>query len=119
VPASLEREGLGEQRQPGVDLIAGYRQLSRPSKPGDCVRSQSLGRSIVAWPGEVHVFGADSLRIVVTEEGSELVAPLTDFLQPPGEGSMQPRPARFRQATVRDLSGERMLESPLALSGHR
>ena len=77
-----------------------------------------LAPSCVRQPGEVGVLPGDSVVVVVGDELRELVGAFPgDRLDPRAHLCMRPRPARLRQARVRDIPDDRVLEHVLGLSG--
>ena len=68
---------------------------------------------IGARPGQVGSVGADSLRVVMRQQGSMLVAAATERLEPAGDARVQPQPSRLRKRAVGDLAGQRVLERQL------
>src|SRR6266511_4023261 len=108
-----------EQRDAVVDLVAGDRELAGATQPRDRLLAEPLELGVVACPGEVGVLGPHGLRVVVTEEGGELVTRLADAFQPRGEGRVQAGSLCLGQAPVGYLARERVLDRVLALAGHR
>src|SRR6266508_6420429 len=81
--------------------------------------AQSLELRTGIGPGNVDILRPDRLRVVVGEQGCVLVASLADPFDPFGELGMEPPASCFREASVRDLAGERMLEDVLDLTFER
>src|SRR5207253_11044036 len=70
-------------------------------------------------PGEVDVFAAHRLRVVVGKERRMLVVALAAPLEPARERGVQLRPPCLRQARVGHLPRERVLDRVLALAAQR
>ena len=115
----LELERPVEQGDRLVDLVAAESQRRRPPSPRHCLSAPPGQLLVPAGPGKVGVFGPDGLEIVVGEECGVLVVPLGIALEPAGEGCVQMRSLRLRQARVGDLARERVLDRVLAFARDR
>ena len=117
--AAFEAQGPMEQGQALVDLVAADSQLRGPPRPPDCLAAQALGLLFPAGPGQVEVFRADGLGVMVRQQRRVLVLASPVPLEPLREAGVQRSPLRPEEARVGDLAGERVLDHVLPLARDR
>ena len=108
-----------EQLDRVLHLIAAPGELSGTSTPRNGLPSKAFELSRVVAPDEVGVLRPDRLGIVVGEERGMLVLRSLSLVQPVGEGRVQAAAARFRDARVRHLARQGVLDRVLLLPGNR
>ena len=113
--AGFEAEGLVEQGQALVDLVAADGQLRRPPRPPDGLAAQGLGLLFAAGPGQIEDLRADRLGVMVGQQWRVFVLAPPVALQPLREPGVQRRPPGLEQAGVGDRAGERVLDQVLPL----
>src|SRR6185312_1045814 len=94
-------------------------QLRGPPRPPDRLVAQSFGLLFPAGPGQVEVFWADGLDVVVGEQRRVRVFAFPVPLEPLGEAGVQRASLGLEQARVGDVAGERMLDHVLPLARDR
>jgi hypothetical protein len=117
--ARLEIECPLEQRDGIPELIATEGEFRGTTKPLERLLLQSLAFGLLAAPGEVGVLGAHSFGVVVGEQGSAFVPPVSGLLEPGREARVQPCALRLGEARVGDLASERVFDRVFLLAGHR
>ena len=115
----LEGESAVEQREAVVDLETSDRGFGCAPEPHERGRQQLFKLHLFPRPHQIGVVRSDSLGVVVRKERCVLVPPFSGPFDPSRERGVQPRPFRFRQARVRDLAGERVLDRILAVPRDR
>src|SRR5713226_5066820 len=106
-----------EKLETVVELVAADGELAGAAQPARRLRAHDRELFLVG-PREVGVLRSRGFRVVMREQRCELV-PATDALEPFGKRGVKPRAPRFRNARVRDLARQLMLERELPLALHR
>ena len=112
----LQVGGTLEEGDSVLDLVARDRGLRCSAEPEAGFRLQALQLFARVRPGDVDIIGPHCLGVVMREQRGMLVAPRAHPFDPFAELSMQPCTPRLREAPVRDLSGESMLEDVFHLT---
>jgi len=112
----LERDCPFQQRNCIAHLVASCREAGRTPEPGDRARPQPDEFFRFTRPGEILVLRSDRLGVVVREFGRMVVSSLARFLEPGGICGMEPRASRGHQASIRDVTCQRMRESEVAVA---
>ena len=109
-----------EQRETVLDLVATDRKIGGAAEPEDGPLAQVCELVVVRiGPCEVDAVGSHRLCIVVGKQARVLVSTFSNPLEPGCEARVEARPLRRRQALVRDLARQRVLDRPLALAHDR
>ena len=114
--ARRELGGAVKLREGVVEIEARQRELGGAPQPAQRRRRELPELFLAVPPGELRDAGSDRLRVVVRQHAGAAVRRVVR-LEPAREGGVQARAARLRQAAVRDVAGERVLEDELGFRG--
>ena len=112
----LERDGPFQQRNRFTHLVASCGKAGCAAQPDDGARTHSGEFFLLALPGEILVFRAYRLAVMVGELGGILVPGAAGFLEPGGVPGVHVDAPRRRQAAVRDVARQRVYEGGAALA---
>ena len=98
-----------------LHLVASVGEVACPPQPVDGPRPQPGERGGVVAPHEVDVLGPHGLAVVVREDRRLDRGPIA-VVEPLREGRVEPAATCLRDAPVRDVTGERVLERVLGLT---
>ena len=114
--ARRELGGAVKLREGVVEIEARQRELGGAPQPPQRRRRELPKLFLAVPPGELRDAGSDRLGVVVRQHAGAAVRRVVR-LEPAREGGVQARAARLRQAAVRDVAGERVLEDELRFRG--